>query len=174
VSDTDHREGLVQIHAMDRGVGTTLACRRRSMSRRRPPYTRIRAGAGLRPEGELPTLPGHRPGAGTGRCIRTSTLSTPRSAPMARRLFRNIPDGSVEAQCEFDRASATMHSVMHLCPINGAVNGAGADDTASACRDATFSKDRRGRSRPGKDTRAQALSVDYWGSRTPTQQAGPM
>jgi FAD/FMN-containing dehydrogenase len=55
-------------------------------------------------------------------------------------IFDRITDEVVAAHARFAEALPTMHSTMHLYAIDGAANRVGADDTAWAHRDATFSQ----------------------------------
>ncbi|NIQ53548.1 MAG: FAD-binding oxidoreductase, partial [Gemmatimonadetes bacterium] len=55
-------------------------------------------------------------------------------------FFRTVPDAAVEEHARFAEALPTLHSTMHLYPIDGAVNRVGADETAFAHRDATYSQ----------------------------------
>lgn len=55
-------------------------------------------------------------------------------------FFRTIPDGAVDAHVEYSEQLPTMHSSMHLYPIDGAVNRVDADATAWSYRDVTFSQ----------------------------------
>jgi FAD/FMN-containing dehydrogenase len=55
-------------------------------------------------------------------------------------FFRTVPDAAVEAHAHFAEQLPTMQSGMHLYPIDGAVNRVGADETAWAYRDATYSQ----------------------------------
>jgi FAD/FMN-containing dehydrogenase len=55
-------------------------------------------------------------------------------------FFRTIPDEAVAAHARFAEELPTMHSTMHLYPVDGAVNRVGASDTAFGYRDATYSQ----------------------------------
>ena len=55
-------------------------------------------------------------------------------------FFRTIPDAAVEAHVRFSEDLPTMHSTMHIYPVDGAVNRVAAQDTAWAYRDSTFSQ----------------------------------
>jgi hypothetical protein len=55
-------------------------------------------------------------------------------------LFRSIPDEAVAAHARFTEQLPTMHSGMHIYPIDGAVNRVGTDETAWGHRDVTFSQ----------------------------------
>jgi FAD/FMN-containing dehydrogenase len=55
-------------------------------------------------------------------------------------FFRTIPDAAVDAHVRFAEELPTMHSTMHLYPVDGAVNRVPAGDTPWSYRDATFSQ----------------------------------
>ncbi|HET6875756.1 MAG TPA: FAD-binding oxidoreductase [Acidimicrobiales bacterium] len=55
-------------------------------------------------------------------------------------FFRTIPDAAVDAHVTFSEELPTMHSTMHIYPVDGAVNRVPAGDTPWSYRDATFSQ----------------------------------
>lgn len=55
-------------------------------------------------------------------------------------FIRTIPDAAVEAHAHFTDGLPTMHSTMHLYPIDGAVHRVGETETAFAYRDVTYSQ----------------------------------
>lgn len=55
-------------------------------------------------------------------------------------LFRSIPDDAVAVHAEYTEQLPSMHSGMHLYPVDGAVQRVGVDETAWAYRDVTFSQ----------------------------------
>ncbi|OBH90013.1 FAD-binding oxidoreductase [Mycobacterium sp. E2989] len=55
-------------------------------------------------------------------------------------FIRTIPDAAVEAHAHFTEGLPTMHSTMHLYPIDGAVHRVGEAETAFAYRDVTYSQ----------------------------------
>ncbi len=55
-------------------------------------------------------------------------------------FFRTIPDAAVDVHVRFSENLPTMHSTMHIYPVDGAVNRVAPGDTAWAYRDATFSQ----------------------------------
>ncbi|AFM19241.1 FAD/FMN-dependent dehydrogenase [Mycolicibacterium chubuense NBB4] len=55
-------------------------------------------------------------------------------------FFRTVDDAAVQAHAEFAAELPTMHSAMHLYPIDGAVHRVGQTDTAWAYRDVNFSQ----------------------------------
>ena len=78
-------------------------------------------------------------------------------------FFRTVPDAAVEAHARFAEELPTMHSTMHLYPIDGAVNKVGAGDTAWAYRDVTFSQVIVGVDPdPANAPALKRWAVDYW------------
>ncbi len=78
-------------------------------------------------------------------------------------FFRTVPDAAVEAHACFTEELPTMHSAMHLYPIDGAVNKVGAGDTAWAYRDVTFSQVIVGVDPdPANAPALKRWAVDYW------------
>ncbi|MGH7691372.1 MAG: FAD-binding oxidoreductase [Candidatus Dormibacteria bacterium] len=55
-------------------------------------------------------------------------------------FFQTVSDAAVDAHVQFSEQLPTMHSAMHLYPVDGAVNRVAPDQTAWAFRDATFSQ----------------------------------
>ena len=55
-------------------------------------------------------------------------------------FFKTVPDEAVAAHARFVEEAPTMHSAMHLYPIDGAVHRVGQTETAWAYRDVTFSQ----------------------------------
>ena len=55
-------------------------------------------------------------------------------------FFRTVADGAVQAHARFAEELPTMHSTMHLYPIDGAVHRVGQTETAWAYRDVNFSQ----------------------------------
>jgi FAD/FMN-containing dehydrogenase len=54
-------------------------------------------------------------------------------------FVRDLPEEAIEQHARFGEAMPTLHSTMHLYPIDGAVHDVGRDDTAWAYRDVTWS-----------------------------------
>lgn len=78
-------------------------------------------------------------------------------------FFRSIPDGAVAAHARFSEELPTMHSTMHLYPIDGAVHRVGQTDTAFAHRDVTFSQVIAGVDPdPANAETLRSWSGDYW------------
>lgn len=55
-------------------------------------------------------------------------------------FIRTVPDAAVKAHARFNEELPTMHSTMHLYPIDGAVHRVGQTDTPWAYRDVNFSQ----------------------------------
>jgi hypothetical protein len=53
---------------------------------------------------------------------------------------RELPDAAIEQHAEFGERLPTMHSTMHLYPIDGAVHDVGADETPFSFRDANWAE----------------------------------
>lgn len=74
-----------------------------------------------------------------------------------------IPDEAVAEHARFAEAIPTMHSAMHLYPIDGAVNRVGKQETAWAHRDATWSQVIVGVDPdPANTGTIKQWAVDYW------------
>lgn len=74
-----------------------------------------------------------------------------------------IPDEAVAEHARFAEAIPTMHSAMHLYPIDGAVNRVGKQETAWAHRDATWSQVIVGVDPdPANAGTIKQWAVDYW------------
>lgn len=75
----------------------------------------------------------------------------------------HIPDEAVAEHARFAEALPTMHSTMHLYPIDGAVNRVGTHDTAWAHRDVTWSQVIVGVDPdPSNTAQIRQWAVDYW------------
>ncbi|HTX00750.1 MAG TPA: FAD-binding oxidoreductase [Acidimicrobiales bacterium] len=84
-------------------------------------------------------------------------------------FIRSIPDDAVRAHVSFAEELPTMHSTMHLYPVDGAVHDVAANATAWTHRDVTFSEvivgvdpDR------AKMPEARQWASDYWAAIHPT------
>ena len=55
-------------------------------------------------------------------------------------FFRTVADGAIEAHARFMEELPSMHSAMHLYPIDGAVHRVGQTETAWTYRDVNFSQ----------------------------------
>jgi FAD/FMN-containing dehydrogenase len=88
-------------------------------------------------------------------------------------FVRTVPDAAVAAHAEFAEALPTMHSTMHLYPVDGAVNRVGADETAWAYRDVTFSQVIVGVDPdPANAGKIKEWTVDYWDATHPYSAGG--
>jgi FAD/FMN-containing dehydrogenase len=88
-------------------------------------------------------------------------------------FFRSVPDAAVEAHARFAEQLPTMHSAMHLYPVDGAVNRVGADETAWAYRDVTFSQVIVGVDPdPANAAVIKQWAVDYWEATHPYSAGG--
>ena len=87
-------------------------------------------------------------------------------------FFREIPDEAIETHLRFAEAP-TMHSTMHLYPIDGAAHRVGDADTAFAHRDATWAGVIVGVSPdPAEAGTIREWAVDYWTALHPTSAGG--
>ncbi len=88
-------------------------------------------------------------------------------------FVRTVPDAAVEAHARYAEALPTMHSAMHLYPIDGAVNRVGADETAWSYRDVTYSQVIVGVDPdPANATAIKQWAVDYWEATHPYSAGG--
>jgi len=55
-------------------------------------------------------------------------------------FFNELSDKVIKLHVKYGARLPTMHSTMHLCPINGAVHRVGASETAFSFREATFAE----------------------------------
>ena len=88
-------------------------------------------------------------------------------------FFGTVPDAAVAAHARFASELPTMHSTMHLYPVDGAVNKVPASDTAWAYRDATFSQVIVGVDPdPANAAAIKQWTVDYWDATHPYSAGG--
>ena len=88
-------------------------------------------------------------------------------------FFRTIPDDAIAAHVQHSEALPTMHSTMHLYPIDGAVNRVPQDATAWAYRDSTFSQVIVGVDPdPTNAAAIRQWTVDYWEATHPFSAGG--
>ncbi len=88
-------------------------------------------------------------------------------------FFRTIPDDAVSAHAKFGEELPTMHSTMHLYPIDGAVNRVPQDATAWSYRDVTFSQVIVGVDPdPSNASAIKQWTVDYWDAVHPWSAGG--
>jgi FAD/FMN-containing dehydrogenase len=88
-------------------------------------------------------------------------------------FFRTVNDGAVEAHARFAEKLPTMHSAMHLYPIDGAVHRVGQADTAWAYRDVNFSQVIVGVDPdPANGPVLKRWAADYWEATHPYSAGG--
>jgi FAD/FMN-containing dehydrogenase len=78
-------------------------------------------------------------------------------------FVRELPDEAIERHVEFGARLPTVHSTMHLYPVNGAVRDVAPDATAFRFRDAQWSQVMVGVDPdPAKAAELRSFAVDYW------------
>lgn len=88
-------------------------------------------------------------------------------------FFRTISDEAVAAHARFADELPTMHSTMHLYPIDGAVHRVGQTDTAFAYRDVNFSQVIAGVDPdPANAETLRRWTADYWNATHPHSAGG--
>lgn len=88
-------------------------------------------------------------------------------------FFRKVPDAAVDAHAHYAEQLPTMHSTMHLYPIDGAVNRVGPEETAWAYRDVTYSQVIVGVDPdPANAGLIRDWTVDYWEATHPYSAGG--
>jgi hypothetical protein len=88
-------------------------------------------------------------------------------------FVNTVPDEAVAAHARFAEELPTMHSTMHLYPIDGAPNRVGQQDTAWAYRDATYSEVIVGVDPdPANADAIRQWTVDYWDATHPYSAGG--
>ena len=88
-------------------------------------------------------------------------------------FFRTVPDGAVAAHARFTEELPTMHSTMHLYPIDGAVHQVAQSETAWAYRDVNFSQVIAGVDPdPANAKLLKRWAVDYWDATHPYSAGG--
>ncbi|WP_205873662.1 FAD-binding oxidoreductase [Mycobacterium camsae] len=88
-------------------------------------------------------------------------------------FFRKIDDGAVQAHARFVEELPTMHSAMHLYPIDGAVHRVGQTETAWAYRDVNFSQVIVGVDPdPANGPALRQFTADYWEATRPSSAGG--
>jgi FAD binding domain/Berberine and berberine like len=88
-------------------------------------------------------------------------------------FFRTIPDEAVAEHARFAEELPTMHSAMHLYPIDGAVHRVGQTETAWAYRDVNFSQAVVGVDPDPANAKAlKRWTVDYWDATHPYSAGG--
>ncbi|MHA7652204.1 FAD-binding oxidoreductase [Mycobacterium sp. ML4] len=88
-------------------------------------------------------------------------------------FFRTVDDAAVQAHARFAEQLPTMHSAMHLYPIDGAVHRIGQTETAWAYRDVNFSQVIIGVDPdPGQAATLKKFTADYWEATHPYSAGG--
>jgi FAD/FMN-containing dehydrogenase len=88
-------------------------------------------------------------------------------------FIRSVPDAAVGAHARFNEELPTMHSTMHLYPIDGAVHRVGQTDTAWAYRDVNFSQVIAGVDPdPANAAVLKRWAADYWNAIHPHSAGG--
>ncbi|MGH2761550.1 MAG: FAD-binding oxidoreductase [Thermoleophilaceae bacterium] len=88
-------------------------------------------------------------------------------------FVRDLPEESLERHAEFGERLPTMHSTMHLYPIDGAVHDVGASDTAFSYRDARWAEVIVGVDPdPANAGAIRDWTVDYWEATHPYAAGG--
>ena len=88
-------------------------------------------------------------------------------------FVRELPDAAIDRHADFGARLPTMHSTMHLYPIDGAVHDAGAADTAFSYRDATWAEVIVGVDPdPANAEAIRRWTVEYWEAVHPYSAGG--
>ena len=88
-------------------------------------------------------------------------------------FFRTVADNAVEAHARFTEELPTMHSTMHLYPVDGAVHRVGQTETAWAYRDVNFSQVIAGVDPdPANAEVLKRWTADYWDATHPYSAGG--
>jgi len=78
-------------------------------------------------------------------------------------FFTDLSDAAIDLHVKYGEQLPTMHSTMHLYPINGAAQRAGRNDTAFSFRDANFAEVVVGVDPdPANNERTIQWAKDYW------------
>jgi FAD/FMN-containing dehydrogenase len=88
-------------------------------------------------------------------------------------FFRTVSDDAVAAHVKYSEDLPSMHSTMHLYPIDGAVNAVPQEATAWAYRDVTFSQVIVGVDpSPDNAETIKQWTIDYWDATHPSSAGG--
>ena len=88
-------------------------------------------------------------------------------------FFRTVDDDAVQAHARFAEELPTMHSTMHLYPIDGAVHRVGQSETAWAYRDVNFSQVIAGVDPdPANAETLKRWTAEYWDATHPSSAGG--
>jgi hypothetical protein len=88
-------------------------------------------------------------------------------------FVRELPDEAIEQHAEMARRLPTMHSTMHMYPIDGAVHDVAQGDTAFNYRDCRWSQVIVGVDPdPGKADELRSFTIEYWEALHPYSAGG--
>jgi FAD/FMN-containing dehydrogenase len=88
-------------------------------------------------------------------------------------FFKELDDRAIELEVKYGAQLPTMHSTMHIYPINGAAGRVGSEETAWSYRDANFSSVIVGVDPdPANNDRMIAWAKDYWLALHPYSSGG--
>jgi len=88
-------------------------------------------------------------------------------------FFRELNDTAIDLHVKYGAQLPTMHSTMHIYPINGAAQRAGKNDTAFSFRDASFAELIVGVDPdPANNERTIGWARDYWTALHPYSAGG--
>jgi FAD/FMN-containing dehydrogenase len=88
-------------------------------------------------------------------------------------FFTDLNDKAIDLHVKYSAQLPTMHSTMHLYPINGAVHRASTDDTAFSFREANFAEVIVGVDPdPANNERMTQWARDYWKALHPYSAGG--
>jgi FAD/FMN-containing dehydrogenase len=88
-------------------------------------------------------------------------------------FLRELPDAAIEEHVRFAEALPTLHSTMHLYPIDGAVHDVGASETPFSFRDASWAEVIVGVDPdPANSGPIRDWTVDYWDATHPYSAGG--
>jgi FAD/FMN-containing dehydrogenase len=78
-------------------------------------------------------------------------------------FFTDLSEKAIDLHMKYGPQLPTMHSTMHIYPINGAAHRASTSDTAFSCRDANFAEVIVGVDPdPANNERMIGWARDYW------------
>ncbi len=88
-------------------------------------------------------------------------------------FLRELPDPAIAEHARFGEALPTLHSTMHMYPIDGAVHDVGADETPFSFRDSTWAEVIVGVDPdPANAGLVREWTVDYWDATHPYSAGG--
>lgn len=88
-------------------------------------------------------------------------------------FVRELSDEAIERHMEFGARRPTLHSTMHLYPVDGAVHDIGASDTAFSHRNALWSQVIVGvDSDPSRAAELRSFATEYWDALHPYSAGG--